>query len=247
MSTQGEGFTPRNIGDLKGWWDATEQGNFTLNEGVSVIEWLDKSGNDFTASISNAARRPNLTSFDNVRGVFFDNSQTHNLNVFQSGFCATGAGNNTVLILAAPISAAATDLRMFGGRGSLTAATSTHTWRYQAIPVSSGFAIFQRNNTAQIANRVSSATPIVSVWGLYVGVFNGTSTRGYYNGLYGSEASASPATVVSCQIGAAGSDTPSFNGYINQVVVYSSALTSSQINQVANYLAAKANITWTNV
>lgn len=240
-------FNPNSIGGLRFWGDTRYLENLSVVASASVTQWNDLSGNGYNATVTVAGRRPNITSYLGVTGILFNSANTTQLNLFYSNFYQTANGPNTAFFVIAPTSAG-TDLRLFGGRGDLAAATSTHTWRFTAIPASSAFTYQQRTSAGVASTRVSTTAALINNWGIIVSRFDGTSTTLWYNGVVRADGAGEAVQIVSAQFGAGGADSPGYDGYLNQSVIYASALTSAQINTVCNNLLAPgANITWTSL
>lgn len=80
LNQQGAGaWSPLDLPDLEGWWDASDDGSFTYSSGTRVSQWSDLSGNSRHLVNSTAGTQPTRSAtvngldaidFDRTRGDF---------------------------------------------------------------------------------------------------------------------------------------------------------------------------------
>lgn len=69
----GSSWTPADLANLKGWWDAGDASTFTYSSGVLVSQWADKSGQGRHLAQGDTASQPSRNGTINSRtSVVFD-------------------------------------------------------------------------------------------------------------------------------------------------------------------------------
>lgn len=228
------GFNPKTIAGLKLWLDAADSSSITASAGVAT-QWRDKSGNGvhFSQTSGNDAPATGTASM-NGRNVLVFN------------------GTNTSL-----------------SRASALSVSSPMTWFFvQRIVSSSDFAMTYAVGTGtgfelRQDGANSGGRPQVFPGGLTINNFNSSVYAGvnyifsityspsvnlswHWNGnaLTGSFGSSAPNLSGTHFIGRR-SDGFYFNGQVAEVLLYSSALTTSQRQAVFSYLGGKWGVTVT--
>lgn len=107
-------WSPLDLPNLQGWWDASDDGSFTYSSGVVVSQWADLSGNGRHLAQSSGAAQPSRNGTQNgLDTVVFDGAgdymDTAGFTISQpftflvackitdgtSGFMSGGSGGNS--------------------------------------------------------------------------------------------------------------------------------------------------------
>uniref|UniRef100_A0A6C0IB56 Uncharacterized protein n=1 Tax=viral metagenome TaxID=1070528 RepID=A0A6C0IB56_9ZZZZ len=212
---------PTQVPGLQLWLDASSSNNFTLSNTSNVVQWNDKSAN--SNNFQRVQGTPTLIS--PIQGVFFSSTRTDLMRSFSSNISYTA--NITNLFVVAMYSnpgnyayiinfGCNTDvsLRYNGGAG---ANPNDFYFNYTLSQQ-----IFNVNGT--FTNGFTPSGNTINIYNIFSGVYGpsagGTSSPSFiqlssaFNGRY-------------------------LNGFINEVLMYSNALTANQRTQVEGYLAWK--------
>jgi len=115
-------------------------------------------------------------------------------------------------------------------------------WRYMEAPAHYALAGAWHN---------SEATTIDAAPRIIVGSFNGTTLKGYFNGVIDHEDSGTavipPASGGSLVIGQMPGQTAGFQGFISEIIVFDRALKNEERHSIEDYLGKKYNIKVTHV
>lgn len=231
--TRPASFLPTQITGLQLWLDGSDTSSLSLT-GANVTAWRDKSGNSNNTIVTGVPTIGN------------------NINSVQS--ITTGTGN----YFTGPISITTTTVTCFavatttqsqprsGSDQRLVSITNTGTVDYGRTD--SAIVLFNQSGTGTIANyrtsgplannAIAANTPFLAT-----SQFNGTNALLWFNGTAGTLASsASSGTFNSLRYGVGNLATPTgevWIGFIGEVVLYNTALTTAQRQQVEGYLAWK--------
>jgi hypothetical protein len=231
-------FSPRNITGLSLWLDAADQGSMTLS-GSNVTQWNDKSGNEKHATAGGTT--PTYSSA--TRSIVFGGA-----GYFTNSSLSLPLSTRSVFIVCKQTSRAADFegimLLSSPSDGSIDYDSST-TIPYFAsgsnvVVGDTAFSIYNRGTYVQ-NYRPYVLTPL----GIYTDVFGSSSGTLYVNGTSNSTVADSSGlgTANGYILGArkfSGTTLSTFlNGTINEILVYNTALTTSQRQQVEGYLAHK--------
>lgn len=228
--TRGGKFLPNQLNGLALWLDGADTSTITQNGSGAVSAWADKSGNGNNATQSTGAAKPttgsstvngrNVLSFDG--GDYFDItalSQTAKTIFFVQKGTIQASDTSTFLGSSSPS----------GGD------TSAY------VPL-----MFNGSADAEIYRGITGATSRVD------GVTVTPSNRDeiYDDFITGSaqittiNGTVNVATIDTIGSGAFGY---AYLGDMAEILIYNRNLTSTETNQIGNYLAAKWGITWTNI
>jgi len=236
-------FSPRNISGLALWLDAADQSSMTLS-GSSVTVWNDKSGNGKNATAGGTT--PTYSSA--TRSIVFGGA-----GYFTNSSLSLPLSTRSVFIVCTQTSRAG-DFEgiviLVNPLGSDVDYASPNAIPYSASgsnPLQTGAFTLYGNNGTYIQNYGSyTTTPL----GIYVDVFGSSSGTLYVNGTSNSTDadSSTLGTANGYILGArkAGSSTTLgifFNGTISEVIIYNTAVTTSQRQQIEGYLAQKWGLT----
>ena len=221
-------FSPTETTNLGLWLDANDISTITHTSN-SVSQWDDKSGNNINATQATGYLKPatNSTTINNKNVINFNGDYMSLLNM-------NVTGDWTFNILLSITSTPAIISYVFGdtGRGIFVEWVSESSkWG-----VYSSSSLFGSNlNQAQAYILTVKKT--------------GTVYSIYTNGILESSGSISDIDFTSTTLLGTRPDLPSFSflGSIGEVILNETALATSEINQLGNYLASKWGATWSNI
>ncbi len=225
------------------WLDAADTSTIAFQSGTNMSQWKDKSGNGNTATSAGSAN-PILTQnlINGAQGISLPNvGTTPNPTYFFDGPISLTGTSITYFVVCVPSSttvmAGSPRILTFGAAGQLDYNNASYL-----------VALYQYT-TGFGAYRITGATPI-SVVANTPYVFSGVATSGnvgmYRNG----------GTVTNITVQGTGNFSISrfrignefnpannlFNGNIGEIIVFNTALTTSQRQQMESYLSKKWNI-----
>lgn len=228
-------FQPIDVPGCQLWLDAADQSSMTLS-GSSVTQWSDKSGNGNNA-VAGTAVYPiyNIKTLNNIPVIGLENGSDYFL--VSNNFTVTDFPSITYFCVFSPTS---TNTASFAG------ILSTDT------PGAYGRSLMTTNQTI-IIERYSSFTTTSytltpNTWYLVSLVFNGTSSIDLtVNGIFSTYAPTSLSFNNTSGFIIGSAPTDSYTRYntnidIAEVMVFGSALSTSQRQQVEGYLAHKWGI-----
>jgi hypothetical protein len=226
-------FTPKSLTGLQLWLDAADSSTITGTS--TVTEWADKSGNGNNAT---ATGSPTLAQ-NSINGV--QSIATGSGNYFNGSISITGTTFTCFAVatttLSMPLSSQ--DQRLV----SLANGTNTD-WGESGGAI----ALFNESGTNTIATyrvyTTRGSNPIIqNTPFLAVGQDDGTNAYLWYNGSAGTlPSSASSGTFAITKYGIGNQANPTVEywvGNIGEVIIFNTALTTSQRQQVEGYLAWK--------
>lgn len=210
-------FDPSSIAGLKLWLKAD---SLVLNDADPISTWTDSSGNGFNATASGTARPTYKTAIQNTQPVARFNGSTNGMNVAQ----IISAQPDTVII-------------------SAKAQTGTSGRMWDGIS-GSGEQLFQLNASGFLQMYAGSAFVVDAVdhygaWHVFTAIFNGASTFSYLDGTQA--ATGNPGTNAGATANYLGWSglTTFMTGDIGEVLVYDTALSSTNRGLVEAYLKSK--------
>jgi hypothetical protein len=210
-------FGPLDIPGCSLWLDAADASTISFSSGTTISNWTDKSGNGYNATPYGTGTTVTYNSSSNA--VYFPGSAgvktslVTPANRVQSGFfVATVSSTNVGVILGCS--------NATGGREFRTTGTLMSLKEYTIVLLTSGTTPV---NTLMLVGYTDDGTTITHS-------VNGTTTSGT------SATQFTSGTTVTLGY--------SYNaeymvGYINEAIIFSNALSSTQRQQVEGYLAAK--------
>jgi hypothetical protein len=233
-------FNPTQISGCSLWLDAADSSTVTLS-GSSVSQWNDKSGNGRNAV---QGPSPNQRPTYSNNGMVFNGTNT-SLNVTNAGSIARNRPGNTVFAVRKFNNASGTGF-VFAFSAGETTATRSLIAQQTGTPVQSRMGGRRLDTDAfkGLDNAWSSNTTVVSLvqnWstGLWEGFEQGSNLgQAWTTTTTTGNSSDTNSSFVYIGCGLSGSDL-FFNGILNELVVYNSALSTSQRQQVEGYLAWK--------
>ena len=240
-------FTPTSIAGCQMWLDAADATTFTISSGSNVSTWSDKSGS--SSSLSNTtANPPYFTTYNGYPTVSFRGSLSSTSNVLSNPTFSIAPANISIFII--------TQALQNGG-------SYIHPGILTIFPNPLSGVDYRDGLTITGGNAASSRFDVYGGSGTITGIDysgSGLTPRGVYsvvntsNVLYGyangTQWGTNTFTFNTTNVGIAlgmrhlGSLTAqggasAFDGNISEVIIYNTALTTTQRQQVEGYLAWK--------
>lgn len=241
--TQTSAFSPLSLSNCGLWLDASDP-TTCLKSGSTVTNWNDKSGNGRNISITGTL------TFSNASGNTGAANSVNTASNLTSYFTTpmdlrkTVNSNVSVFMVYAWLGQSGTGSQTFWGNDAPNAANRVQFFNFDAVYSPNSYGYFLNNgyltNTAQLNRSSTQMYELIS----QVGVTNGTGV--YFNGVlgsagFGSEVVNSPAAgneILYFGGGETSSIYPSYTQF-NEILIYTSALTPGQRQQIEGYLAWK--------
>ena len=227
-------FLPTLIPGCQIWLDGADPGGGGIQpaNGTVLSSWNDKSGFGRHATTAGSAPTYTTNSFNNRQAITLNGSSSLGGNL-------TGSGTTlTVCIVATQASECVSDggLVCFGRTGF-------SDWNDVG---SLAITKWASNSGQMVCTRVTNSQTVttgVSTPFMYILVFDGTFVNSYLNGTIQTPTNISRTGTFAYTQYAIGSRAPSANqlwtGLIGEVIIYHSALTTTERQQVESYLAWK--------
>ena len=221
-------FLPTQITGCALWLDAADSTTFTYSSGINISQWKDKTVNGFNATqFGTGTTTYSANGLGGYPAVNFANTNANMVcsipaGTFPSGvtgFVVANTNSGTIARcvnnIPAPFDGAGTSLVVGNG---------------------SGFQVFSSSY-----NLGSSSSPIVYAFTVttpmvFTQIVNGTTYTNY--SIY-STAAAYGDTATTITIGVRQDKGWAATGYFSEILVYTSVLTNTQIQQIEGYLASK--------
>jgi hypothetical protein len=219
-----------DIAGLQLWLDADDSDTITLNGGT-VSQWNDKSGNGYNVSQSTASNQPTYTAsaLNGKSVVRFDGGDELN----GSATVVGGSTNRTVFVVF--------NCNNFGTTPAYGVTLGDSTSNGESFGVSREIAVRVNSGYRTWTTAVDSTHAIVTI------VLDGTSTTGlsaWKNGsiLTANLTSARTLNTAAGFIVGNGTAGGELNGDVAEIIVYNSALSTSDRQSVESYLSIKWGI-----
>lgn len=232
-------FVPPDIRGLSLWLDANDAATITHAAGA-VSRWNDKSGNAYHATQGTGTNQPitNTRTINSKNVLDFDGSNDYML--LPSGLYSIPASDNTLFAVAATDNIATVNQHIFSGANG---GAGRHRMLINASTTNNV-------NYSNSATGVAATKTITTDTNPHIVLGHCATTTGslYYDGGTATTATTSNVTLTAIRIGSfAGGVTSLLNGIIAEVIIYNSALSTTDLNRVGNYLKSKWGTVWTNV
>ena len=228
------GFNPLDIGDCALWLDAADSSTLTLS-GTNVTQWRDKSGNGAHATPLAGATAGVYTpnSFNSIYpSVFFNVSK-------YSGTYPTNTGTTLTGFFVGDLSVSATNTsRVISLARSGVSDFSNSTTTAMLTVSTSGTRRYRTERTPLLVNY---STPTINQASIVAVIFDGTNCLFYANGnLIATNASSGSFNISSYAIGSGVQDNAGqLIGNVAEIILYNSAVTTAQRQQIEGYLLWK--------
>lgn len=240
---QYSGFDPRTVPGCQLWLDAADRNTISFSSGTNVSQWRDKSGSShiFTSSTTN----PVLTVQNNITGISFNGNS-----YFTNTTTSFTLSSRSVFIVAEQTAQSTVH---FEGLILLGFSTTIDDYANTGAVVYSGrgsnavqntqFGVYTGGGDYNNNFGVYADGPLPRR--IYADVFQTNSGSIFVNGASGTTdtTTATPPTATGAVIASRYYTSASYlnqlNGTIYEIIVFNSALTTSQRQQVEGYLAWK--------
>lgn len=235
-------FDPRTIPTCALWLDASDRLSFSpsLTVGTTITQWNDKSGNNHNAVKQTGSPRPGTIAGDQGRlTVYFDGSSA-----FKSTLSVGSTTPVTVFVVAASDAPPNTSFRTALSLNSYSGARGSMLNVYEGTNDNWWFS----GGTTGTDGTTSTVTFTRRRWYIVANYWSASSTQINIDGTAYTASSSAPSSLqasATCLVGAtvtsASSTTLSefWNGFIAEVIVYTTTLRASERRQVEGYLAWK--------
>lgn len=227
-------FVPTDIANLALWLDASDTGTIT-ESGGSVSQWDDKSGNSNHATQGTGSSQP-TTGTRTINSLNVLDWSTDYMSLTSaisrtSGYTILVVGNGDDF---------SADVRAF--TGSSTGAG--FVFRVDDGPIN--LEIVRRNQAVLLtgSSTISTATDYI-----FSGRTSAAGNNAQLNGSSEGSNATNPSYTADLDTIGAQDNGPvdAWDGMIGEIIIYTSILSDSQMNQVGNYLSDKWGITWTGL
>jgi hypothetical protein len=207
-------WLPTTISNCALWLDASLSSNFTFSSGLNISTWIDRSGNNRTATASNTS----MTLTTNQ--ILFNGTN----NYFTTTYPATNVNETVFIVL---------KFNNISGEQDLVSSSTTGGRKYY---LNSGNISYENTNESFVLT--NGGSPTVSTTYIYAFSSNGTNMIFYRNGSVTNQ-NTGVYTLSGSGVTLIGGSTGYFNGSISEIIVYTSILTTNQRQLVEGYLALK--------
>lgn len=231
------------------WLDAADASVFTFSSGSVVSQWNDKSANNYTFTQGTVAAQPNRSSTLNGKNIVtFDGTNDSMTSTNAAGLNPTtwtifmvtkGTGSGVQTIMSKRGGGSSSDdaygAGYYNSKYYARARNLSAPSNASLLDASGGLFLLQSNGAnGSVGSANLTTTKVV----------NNTNAELTFSGLNLASATAGSQAVTGAGqivVGAlnAGSLTEFLNGYIAEILVYSSALSASNITDNQDYLKAK--------
>jgi Glycine rich protein len=227
------GFDPRKIPGCSLWLDGADPlGNGVIpSSGSSLATWADKSGNNYSATQATGGLQPTVSS----SGILFNGSSQY-MNVPSNAIPSGNSAWSYFFVVKPTLLGVTGFVRVWLGISS--SADGLTNYNNFFIEINNRW----NNNTG--GQLTSSAVLNQSSLIEYI-YTQGVNVSGFANGTQQNTASAGSLNVGNTYVFVGGNPNQStwyFSGYISEILVYSTTLSSPQRQQVEGYLAQKWGI-----
>ena len=216
-------FAPVDILGCALWLDGADYSTLTFS-GANITAWSDKSG-----SSANGTATGTPTYDSSGKGVSFNGSSAFSL---PNGTIAPGSSNFAIFVVCYPTNISGYPY-VYGAGGS-SADTGTALIFYPDGQIENGF-------YTDFMGIASAGSVSINNLVMFTSAYNGTRVL-YKNGtsiVSGTPSGIKNISTSNNRIGCSQGNASYFYGIINELIVYNTALTSSQRQQVEGYLAWK--------
>jgi hypothetical protein len=236
---------PTDIAGCTLWLDAADSNAMVLS-GTNVTQWRDKSGNGYNFSVPSSFTSPTYSSnaINGLNSVSFAGAGTQ------------GASTNILANTSIPIVGSAYSIFAIARQNASAPSYTGYNYILKGNTSSDYFVFFGNNPAKNFAtftgtsggwNDIASNTPAISVTSttLLMGmVVSGSVLTPYYNGnamntKTGTTGNFSGISLGDAYISGSNFTGQNWNGLISEIIIYNTALSTAERQQVEKYLARK--------
>ena len=220
-------FQPIDVPGCALWLDAADQSSMTLS-GSSVTQWNDKSGNGYNALPNAGGSAITMGTLNSVPAITFPAASTAAF--LPSSSLTVGSGGYSVFFVANQTSFASGGTRIYSANsgGIQSAIDNTPSPRILTVVIDGSV-------------MSSTFTMISNVPFMYSYTISSSTSGLWKNGISAGTAGGSTTSISNFYIGnfAFPSSSLAFTGQMGEFLIFNTALTTSQRQQVEGYLAHK--------
>jgi hypothetical protein len=228
---------PLSISGCTLWLDSADSSTITFSSGSNVNVWRDKSASGSNATASTTGLIYTSNAINSKNAILFPGNSTH---AFFTGSLTNPSPNISIFIVVTAISGITAYARLFGFGGSNDFNNIGNMVIDWNATTPGGINVERNKIITPTVNPIAFSTPFITST-----TISGTSVLGYINAsntLTGTTTSAN-FTFSQYQVGSyTGFSGYSWYGYIGEILVYNTALTTFQRQTVEGYLANKWGI-----
>jgi hypothetical protein len=217
-------FSPLNYSPIA-WYDSSDLGTITKDLSDKVSQWNDKSGNGYHLTQTGATYQPTYSA---TNGIVFDGTNDYLSKNFGFNY-----NQPITIFIVAKINDSRTQF-LYDGYESVASETKRLSLLY-----------LSPNGMAFLAGLVvQTAEPVPSTYKIFSNIFDTTNSKLIVNNSTTYTGSAGTnflpgITLGNAYVGYSNMSQYALNGYIKEIIIYPSALTTDQITAVNNYLNSK--------
>ena len=229
-------FQPNQVSGLALWLDAADSSS-VITSGANVTAWNDKSGNLRNFTLTGATNPTYSTNVKNGLSAVTFNGTNQNMNNNTLVFPNSAYTVFTVQYLASTTGNTSGYQRLIQGGVDYALVVGTLNGN---VAVFTGNANGGWNDSAQLANPIVNN---IGVWCLVSFTVSSTVMTTFVNGSANTIKTGTTQAFTGLTIG--GSTNPIYqfwNGYGAEIIIYNSALSTTQRQQIESYLAYKWNL-----
>ena len=228
----GGSFDPSSIAGLSLWLDASGSTNFVFSSGTIISQWKDKSTNANNANTSQTVFTYNSTGFNSLPTVTFPGTQTTGFSLLAS-LLPNGTSDASYFFVLRKTNASTDLFLSYGGSSQTKQFYASNSLKIDRA----GTSLISDSTNIQGTNIIISSTETSLTAGVN-GWLNGTAftTNGattVWN---------VPTTFAWLGSGSSSGTTNKLTGFISEVIVYNSALSTDNRQKIEGYLAWKWNL-----
>jgi hypothetical protein len=228
---------PLSISGCTLWLDSADSSTITFSSGSNVNVWRDKSASGSNATASTTGLIYTSNAINSKNAILFPGNSTH---AFFTGSLTNPSPDISIFIVVTAISGITAYARLFGFGGSNDFNNIGNMVIDWNATTPGGINVERNKLITPTVNPIAFSTPFITST-----TISGTSVLGYINTsntLTGTTTSAN-FTFSQYQVGSyTGFSGYSWYGYIGEILVYNTALTTFQRQTVEGYLANKWGI-----
>lgn len=231
---QTSNFSPNQISGCHIWLDASTSNNFTFSSGSNISTWIDRSGNNYTATATNSPR------YDSVnKRVWFSSASSQSMSNLSAPL---NLAQRSFFFVLQEI----TNTNVCGIMPMIPNPTTGNDYQTtNGITIEGNTGVLFFANNGLYNNKAVASVPLAK--GLYGETFASSSGVAYVNGTAGTSSNSSFTFGTSAGYALAGRWAngmagPFYNGYFHEVLVYNNSLSTSNRQIIEGYLAWKWGI-----
>ena len=243
MSNQAQGnpfFTPTQISGCALWLDAADRSSLTFSSGTNVSTWADKSGGGYNVTQGTSTRQPTYNATN--RQLLFSGDGVQNSSANQALQNTSIPVAGTAYTIFSVAKGNASQPSFTGYNYMIAPAVTFPQARLAFASLTGNFATF--TGTGTTFNDTNANTPNISVrttTRIWCMVVSGSTLTPFYDGISMNTKVGTTGSFTGLVVGDAFSTDSGqcWNGSMNEILFYNSALSTNERQQIEGYLAWK--------